>query len=132
MPNNTEPTNVTTAATETNNATVTSAPATRTRKPREKVRPLEELKTIENLKSFSDKEKNILIEHYRAELNRVTAACNSYKNNAEEAFRKSRMLEDAYNHNIDVNNAKLNDIVQAASTFYKTVYLIAKDGNNND
>jgi hypothetical protein len=31
-----------------------------------------------------------------------------------------------------VNNAKLNDIVQAASTFYKTVYLIAKDGNNND
>lgn len=113
-------------------ATVTEVAETRTRKPREKVRPLDELKTIENVKSLSEKEKTILIEHYRAELNRTTAACNSYKANAEAAFEKARMLENAYNHNIEVNNAKLNDVVQAASTFYKTIYLIAKDGTKND
>lgn len=120
------------AAAPTSPAATTSTSAPSTRKPREKVRPLEVLKGIDNLKSLSDKEKNILIEHYRAELNRVTAACNSYKANSEEAFKKSRMLEDAFNHNIELQNAKLNDMVQAASTFYKTIFLIAKDGTKND
>ncbi len=128
MPNsNTNTSNAATSAPAEN-----ATPTTRTRKPREKVRPLEVLKGIENVKSLSDKEKTILIEHYRAELNRVSAACNSYKNNAEAAFEKSRMLEDAYNRNIEMHNAKLNDVVQAASTFYKTIFLIAKDGTKND
>ena len=108
------------------------APSRNTRKPREKVRPLDILKGIENVKSLSDKEKNILIEHYRAELNRTTAMCNCYKNNSEEAFKKARMLEDAYNHMLEVNDARLNDMVQAASTFYKTIFLIAKDGKKNN
>ena len=128
MPNrNTNTPNAATSAPAEN-----ATPATRTRKPREKIRPLEVLKGIDNVKSLSDKEKIILIEHYRAELNRVSAACNNYKANAEAAFEKSRMLENAYNLNIEVNNAKLNDMVQAASTFYKTIYLIAKDGKQND
>lgn len=127
--NDTNTTNVATPATTSAENTTST---TRTRKPREKVRPLEVLKGIENVKSLSDKEKTILIEHYRAELNRVESACNSYKANAEAAFEKSRMLENAYNHCIEVNNAKLNDMVQAASTFYKTIYLIAKDGKQND
>ena len=115
-----------------NTPTETTPTPTRTRKPRETVRPLDELKGIENLKILSDKEKNILIEHYRAELNRTTAACNSYKANAEEAFKKSRMLEDAYNHILAVNDARLDDILQAVSTLYKTTYLIVKDGKHNN
>lgn len=121
-------TNTTNVATPVEDAT----PTPRTRKPREKVRPLEILKGIENVKSLSDKEKTILIEHYRAELNRVETACNSYKANSEAAFEKARMLENAYNRCIEINNTKLNDMVQAASTFYKTIYLIAKDGKQND
>ena len=123
-----ENTNTPVAAVE-NEETRPTATATRTRKPREKVRPLEELKKIESTKSLSDKEKTILIEHYRAEVNRLTAAANSYQHNAEAAFEKSRMLEDAYNKMIETYNAKLNDIVQATSTLYKTIFLIAKDGN---
>lgn len=130
MPNNN--TNTSNVATPATTPAENATPTTRTRKPREKVRPLEVLKGIENVKSLSDKEKTILIEHYRAELNRVESACNSYKANAEAAFEKSRMLENAYNHCIEINNAKLNDVVQAASTFYKTIYLIAKDGKQND
>ena len=119
--------------TEDSNATVeTTVAETRTRRPREKVRALDELKAIENVKSLSDKEKTILIEHYRAELNRVSAACNSYKANSEEAFRKARMLEDAYNQNIAMNNARLDDITQAVGTFYKTIYLMVKDGKKSN
>ena len=96
--------------TEDSNATVeTTVAETRTRRPREKVRALDELKAIENVKSLSDKEKTILIEHYRAELNRVSAACN-----------------------IAMNNARLDDITQAVGTFYKTIYLMVKDGKKSN
>jgi hypothetical protein len=132
--NTTTPTNLTatgiTRGEAAENTETTNAP--RTRKPREKIRPLDVLKGVDNLKSLSDKEKNILIEHYRAELNKVSTACSGYKANAEEAFKKARMLEDAYNHNIAVNNAKLDDMVQAVRTLYKTIFLMAKDGKQND
>ena len=126
-------TSVTRPATATaETAETTNAPRTRVRKPKEKVRPLEELKNIDNVKSLSEKEKTILIEHYRAELNRVCASCNSYKANSEEAFRKARMLEEAYNQSIAANNARMDDMLQAVSTLYKTIFLMAKDGKKND
>lgn len=109
-----------------------TAPTT-ARKPREKVRPIEVLMSPEtSIKTMSDREKTLLIEHLTAELSKYRQQTECYRRNAEEAFKKAQLFEDAANKMADKDNAKFNDIIQAVSMLYKTVYLIAKDGTSND
>jgi hypothetical protein len=102
-----------------------------TRKAREKVRPLNVLIDAP-VKSLSDKEKTLLIEHYKLETNKLTQQVASYRNNAEAAFEKAQLFERSYANAAQQTTAKFNDIIQAVSMLYKTVHLIAKDGMNND
>lgn len=127
------PTPETTETTETTErpsrlASETPAP---TRKTREKARPVNFLVDAP-VKSMSDKEKTLLIEHYKLENNRLAQQVESYRNNAEAAFEKARMFENCCNDVAKQANLKFNDIIQAVSVMYKTINLIAKDGTTND
>ena len=111
----------------------TATPVRPTRKPREKVRPIDELvHPSTSVKSMTDKEKTLLIEHYKQETNRLTQQVEAYRHNAEEAYKKAQLFENAANDIAAQGSAKFNDIIQAVSMLYKTVYLIAKDGTKND
>lgn len=135
-----ETTNTTSTATENtaaeenaNNIAPTTAPATptRSRKTRERVRGLEELCNAP-IKTLSDKEKNVLIDHYKSEINKLTAQTQCYKNNAEAALEKARMFENLLEQHKRTTNLKLQDIAQATSTLHKTIYLMTKEGMSND
>ena len=105
------------------------------RKAREKVRPISVLtdpNTIIPVKSLSEKEKILLIEHQNGEIAKLTQQVEAYRRNSEEAFKKAQFFEKTCASIVDKTNVKFNDIVEAVSVLYKTVYLIAKDGTNND
>lgn len=133
------PTPVTTPTTDNRNDTAerpaetATAPTTPARRTREKARPIEVL-TAPNtsVKSMSDKEKTLLIEHYKAENNKLIQQVDAYRHNAEEAYKKAQLFENTANDIMAQDSAKFNDIVQAVSMLYKTVFLIVKDGTNND
>ena len=103
------------------------------RKRREKARSIEEL-TAPNVsvKTLSDKEKTVLIEHYKLEVNKLAQQVAAYRKNAEEAFKKAQLFEQCCDSITQNATVKFNDILQAVSVMYKTITLIVKDGKNND
>lgn len=104
-----------------------------TRRTREKVRTLDVLLDPNtSIKSMSDKEKTILIDYQKNEITKLTQQVEAYRHNSEEAFKKAQFFEKTCASIVDKTNVKFNDIVEAVSVLYKTVYLIAKDGTNND
>lgn len=126
----TETTETTETPTPAPSRLASEAPAP-TRKTREKARPVNFLINAP-VKSMSDKEKALLIEHYKLENNRLEQQVESYRRNAEEAFKKAQLFERGCDNITQQANLKFNDIMQAVSVMYKTINLIAKDGMNND
>lgn len=108
-------------------------PSTPKRKSREKTRSIEEL-TAPNVavKTMSDKEKTVLIDHFKLEINKLTQQVAAYRKNAEEAFKKAQLFEQCCDSMTQNATVKFNDILQAVSVMYKTITLIVKDGKNND
>lgn len=121
----------TTTEENANSVTSVTTTTTRSRRTREKIRSLEELRNAP-LKTLSDKEKNVLIDYYRSEINKLTAQTQCYKNNAESSLEKARMFENLLEQHKRTTNLKLQDIAQATSTLHKTIYLMAKEGMSND
>ena len=78
------------------------------------------------LKGMSDKEKDILINHFKAELTKAKNQIEEFKNNAASAFEQTRQAE----RNIEAQNAFIEErfrfIDEAAKTFYKSICLATK------
>ena len=66
-----------------------------TRKPRVKTRNAEELLEA-TIKSMSEKEKNLLINHLREELNKKNTQIDLLQNNTKSAFEQTRQTEQQY------------------------------------
>lgn len=66
-----------------------------TRKPRAKTRNTEELLEA-TIKSMSEKEKNLLINHLRSEINKKDAQIDLLQNSTESAFAQTRQTEQQY------------------------------------
>lgn len=97
----------------------------RTRRKPEKTRELETLFNA-SIKTMTDKEKNVLIDALRGEVNKLKGANMSYQNNAELAIRRAQNAEEI-NKKLEVRVKQLvGFMLQTVDNAQTTTHLLAE------
>lgn len=133
MPNITNETSVYTTDTENvvlnndeNNAT-TEEKIKKPRKPREKVREIEEIIDLP-LTKLTDKEKNKLIEFFKANITEASNKVQAYRETTESALRKAKDTEDRYDAMENFYRRQLSYINMQLEAFSTAITQVTKGG----
>lgn len=133
MPNITNETSVYTTDTENvilnndeSNAT-TEEKVKKPRKPREKVREVEEIIDLP-LTKLTDKEKNKLIEFFKANITEASNKVQAYRETTESALRKAKDTEDRYDAMESFYRKQLSYINMQLEAFSTAITQVTKGG----
>ncbi len=130
MPNITNETPVYTTDTENvvlNNDATTEEKVKKPRKPREKVREIEEIIDLP-LTKLTDKEKNKLIEFFKANITEASNKVQAYRETTESALRKVKDTEDSYDAMESFYRRKLAYINTQLEAFSTAITQVTKGG----
>lgn len=130
MPNITNETPVYTTDTENvvlNNDATTEEKVKKPRKPREKVREIEEIIDLP-LTKLTDKEKNKLIEFFKANITEASNKVQAYRETTESALRKVKDTEDRYDAMESFYRRKLAYINTQLEAFSTAITQVTKGG----
>lgn len=130
MPNITNETPVYTTETENvvlNNDATTEEKVKKPRKPREKVREIEEIIDLP-LTKLTDKEKNKLIEFFKANITEASNKVQAYRETTESALRKVKDTEDRYDAMESFYRKQLAYINTQLEAFSTAITQVTKGG----
>lgn len=97
------------------------------RKPREKVREIEEIIDLP-LTKLTDKEKNKLIEFFKANITEASNKVQAYRETTESALRKAKDTEDRYDAMENFYRRQLSYINMQLEAFSTAITQVTKGG----